>query len=99
MTKSLNVKDFKIRQNIKQNYENFFLLKSMLLNENNDKKIRFKFMLKLSRIYNDLNHNKMKNRCIFSTKIRSVYRLTNLTKSSFRDNLRQTNIAGFRKAS
>jgi len=88
MTKYANYKDFNLRKNLEKNQKNIFLLKSFLLNQKNSKKIRFKIMLKMDRTYNTLLGNKIKNRCIYSTKIRSVYRVTNLTKSSFRDNLR-----------
>lgn len=99
MTKYSNFKDYNIRKKYKIDYSNLFLLKSMLLNQNNDIKIRFKIMLKLDTIYRELFHSRIKNRCMYSTKIRSVYRFTNLTKSTLRDNLRSGNISGFRKAS
>lgn len=88
MSKYANYKDFHLRKRLELNQRNILILKSFLLNEKNSKKNRFKIMLKLHKLYNDLLGNKVKNRCIFSTKIRSVSRLTNLTKSSFRDNLR-----------
>jgi len=56
-------------------------------------------MLKMHKLYHSLLGNKFKNRCIFSTKIRSVSRLTNLTKSSFRENFRWGKLSGFKKAS
>jgi len=99
MTKYANYKDFNLRKNLEKNQKNIFLLKSFLLNQKNSKKIRFKIMLKMDRTYNTLLGNKIKNRCIYSTKIRSVYRVTNLTKSSFRDNLRWGKVTGFRKSS
>lgn len=88
MTKYSNYKDYSLRQKLKIKQKKMFLLKSLLLNQKTSKKIRFKIMLKFDRNYNTLIVNKIKNRCIFSTKIRAVTRLTNLTKSSFRDHLR-----------
>jgi hypothetical protein len=88
MTKYSNYKDYKLRIKKEKIQKDIFLLKSFLLNKKNPKKIQFKIMLKLNKIYCGSIGNKLKNRCIFSTKIRSVYRLTNLTKSSFRENLR-----------
>jgi hypothetical protein len=88
MTKYSNYKDFYLRQKIKVKQKKIFLLKSFLLNQKISKKIRFKIMLKFDRNYNTLIFNKIKNRCMFSTKIRAVSRLTNLTKSTFRDYLR-----------
>lgn len=99
MTKYSNFKDYKLRTNLKKDHEKIFLLKSFLLNQQKNKKFCFKIMLKLSRTYNTLIGNKIKNRCIFSTKIRSVYRITNLTKSTLRENLRWGKVTGFRKAS
>ncbi len=99
MSKYSAYKDFSLRQKINTNYNNIFLIKSLLLNQKIEKKIRFKIMLKFNRKYNKLNTNKLKNRCIFSTKIRSVSRLTNLTKSTFREYLRWGKVSGFKKAS
>lgn len=99
MTKFSNYKDYDLRKKIEKNEKNIFLLKSFLLNQKNSKKIRFKIMLKLSRTYSGLIGNKLINRCMMTTKIRSVSRLTNLTKSSFRDNLRWGKVSGFKKAS
>lgn len=99
MTKYSNFKDYNLRKNIGKENEKIFLLKSFLLNQQKNKKICFKIMLKLSRTYHTLIGNKIKNRCIFSTKVRSVYRITNLTKSTFRENLRWGKVSGFRKAS
>ena len=99
MTKYSNYKDYKKRQELEKIQENIFLLKSFLFNQKNSKKIRFKIMLKLSRNYHTLIANKLKNRCIFSTKIRSISRITNLTKSSFRDYVRWGKINGFKKSS
>lgn len=99
MTQYSNYKDFTLRKNIKLKQSNIFILKSFLLNKKSSKKIRFKIMLKMHRLYNALLGNKFKNRCIFSTKIRSVSRLTNLTKASFKDNLQWGKLNGFKKAS
>ena len=45
-------------------------------------------MLKIDRLYTTLRGNRIKNRCMESTKIRAVYRQTNLTKSAFRDHVK-----------
>ena len=99
MSKHANYKDFSLRKRLKLNQKNTFILKSFLLNKKNSKKNRFKIMLKMHKLYHSLLGNKFKNRCIFSTKIRSVSRLTNLTKSSFRENFRWGKLNGFKKAS
>lgn len=99
MSKYANYKDFHLRKRLKINQDNTFILKSFLLNEKNSKKIRFKIMLKMHKLYHDLLGNRFKNRCMFSTKIRSVSRLTNLTKSTLRENFRWGKLNGFRKAS
>lgn len=99
MTKYSNYKDFSLRKKLKENQSKIFILKSFLLKEEISKTIRFKIMLKIQQLHKGLIGNKTKNRCIFSTKIRSVSRLTNLTKSSFRENLRWGKLTGFRKAS
>lgn len=99
MTKYSNYKDFLLRKKIQAKQKNILILKSFLLNQKIDKKIRFKIMLKFNRNYNRLFANKIKNRCMFSTKIRAVNRITNMTKSTFRDYLHSGNVTGFRKAS
>ena len=88
MSKHANYKDFFLRKRLKINQHNTFILKSFLLKEKNSKKERFKIMLKMHKLYRDLLGNRSKNRCIFSTKIRSVTRLTNLTKSTLRETFR-----------
>lgn len=99
MTSYSKFKDYQNRQNLALNYKNLLILKSFLLNQKKDKKIRFKIMLKLNQTYNTLLGNKIKNRCIMSTKVRSVSRLTNLTKSFFSENLKKGNVSGFKKGS
>ena len=88
MTKHANFKDFLLRKNLKTYQDDLLVLKCLLLNKKNSQKTRFKIMLKMHKLYRDLLGNKLKNRCISSTKIRSVSRLTNLTKSTFRETLR-----------
>jgi len=99
MTKYSNFKDFNLRNKLKKNQMNTFILKSFLFKEETSKKMRFKIMLKMHKMYHNLLGNKFKNRCVFSTKIRSVSRLVNLTKSTFRETLRWGKLNGFRKAS
>jgi ribosomal protein S14 len=88
MTKHANFKDFLLRKNLKTYQAELLILKCILLNKKNSAKTRFKIMLKLHKAYRDLLGNRLKNRCMSSTKVRSVSRLTNLTKSSFRETLR-----------
>jgi hypothetical protein len=88
MTKYANYKDFNLRKKLEKNQNNIFILKSFLLKEEISKKIRFKIMLKLQQLHRHLLGNKFKNRCIFSTKIRAVSRISNLTKASLKDNLK-----------
>jgi len=99
MTKYSKYKDFKLRKDLKNNELNIFILKSFLLRKKTSKKIRFKIMLKIHKLYSGLLGNKYKNRCMFSTKVRSVNRLTNLTKASFKDQIQWGKLSGFRKAS
>jgi len=99
MTKHANFKDFLLRKNLKIYQEDLLILRCLLLNKKNSQKTRFKIMLKMHKLYRDLLGNKLKNRCISSTKIRSVSRLTNLTKSTFRETLRWGKLCGFRKSS
>jgi len=88
MTKYSAFRDYQIRKNLSNHDENIFLLKSFLLKEHKNEKMAFKFMLKLDRAYRTLNGSKLQNRCMHSNKIRSVYRFTNLTKSTLREDLR-----------
>ncbi len=99
MTKHANFKDFLLRKNLKAYQDQVLILKCILLNNKNSAKIRFKIMLKLHKLYRDLLGNKLKNRCMSSTKVRAVSRITNLTKSSFRETLRWGKLCGFRKSS
>ena len=98
MTQYSLFKDYKTRQTLKKKQKNLILLKAFILNEQNSKKNRFKIMLKMDRFYADLKHN-AKTRCIFSTKTRSVSRMTNLTKASFKNTLTWANASGFKKSS
>lgn len=88
MTKYSNYKDFSLRQKLRIKHKDILLLKSFLLNQKASKKIRFKIMLKFNRTYHNFITTKVKNRCISSTKIRAVSRISNLTKSTFREYLR-----------
>ncbi len=99
MTRHGNYKDFVLREKLKFKQNKILILKSFLFNEKNSKKIRFKIMLKMHKLYQSLLGKHFINRCMFSTKVRAVSRLTNLTKSSFRENLRWGKVSGFRKAS
>lgn len=98
MTQYSLFKDYKTRQALQKKQKSFFLLKAFVLNEQNSKKNRFKFMLKIDRIYADLKYN-AKNRCMSSTRTRAVSRLTNLTKASFKNALTLANVCGFKKSS
>ena len=99
MTKHANFKDFLLRKNLKTYQDELLILKCILLNKKNSSKTRFKIMLKLHKLYRDLLGNRLKNRCMASTKVRAVSRITNLTKSSFRETLRWGRLCGFRKSS
>jgi ribosomal protein S14 len=81
----------------KQN--NIFLYKFLSYNEKLSVKYRFKIMLKMQKQNYLSLKTKIKNRCINSIKVRSPSRLTNLVKSSFKNNLAEGSINGFRKAS
>lgn len=99
MTHYSKYKDFRLRKQLEKKELNIFVLKSLLLNKKISLKTRFKIMLKIQSLYKHLLGNKIVNRCMFSTKVRSVSRLTNLTKSSFKENLKWGNLSGFKKAS
>ena len=99
MTKYSKYKDYNNRKNLILRYKDLMVIKSFLLNQKKDKKIRFKIMLKLNQTYNTLHGNKIKNRCMISSKVRSVSRLTNLTKAFFSENLKTGSISGFKKGS
>lgn len=88
MTHAFKYKDYKLRKNLKNFQENILLLKFFLLKEKLDRKTRFKIMLKFQRTYKGLFGVRYKNCCIFSTKTRSISRISNLHKSFFREYLR-----------
>jgi hypothetical protein len=53
-----------------------------------DKKTRFKIMLKYQQLYKKkISQNRLKNRCMVSTKVRSVARLVNMTKATLKKNI------------
>ena len=99
MTKYLNWKD----KNNKLNYANsqklHYIYKYFSYNENILLSFRFKIMLKLQSMKNRGLKTKITNRCIHSTKVRGCSRLTNLVKTSLKDNLLKGAVNGFRKAS
>ena len=99
MTKYSRYKDYNLRKKLKTNESSILVLKSFLLRTETSKKIRFKIMLKIDKLYNSLLGNKFKNRCMSSTKVRSVSRVTNLTKASFNETLKWGRLSGFKKAS
>lgn len=98
MIKFKKYKDFSLRQNLKKNEQLHFLF-TYILKKKEKKKINiFKLMLKKQLIFKSIN-TKIINRCINSNKIRSVTRLTNLTKNSFKHYYTYGNIMGFKKSS
>lgn len=99
MTSYSKFKDYNNRKKLALNYKDLIILKSFLLNQKKDKKIRFKIMLKLNQTYSTLLGNKIKNRCMVSSKVRSVSRVTNLTKAFFSENLKGGFVSGFKKGS
>ena len=89
MTKYSNFKDYEHRKILRiEEGSTFIILKSLVLRKETSNKIRFKIMLLLSNLFHTSLGKKFYNRCIFSTKVRSVNRITNLTKASFNENLK-----------
>jgi lysine/ornithine N-monooxygenase len=88
MTQYGNYKDFYFRNKLKKLQKNKLTLKFFLSNSIIDKKIRFKIMLKYQQLYKkNISQNKIKNRCMISTKVRSVSRLSNMTKATLKKNI------------
>lgn len=99
MTHYSKYKDYQNRQNLKKNYLNLFALKYLLKNSKMPKYLRFKLTWKIQKLQKEIHFNKIKNRCITSTKIRSISRISNLSKAFFRNDLNWGKINGFRKSS
>jgi ribosomal protein S14 len=99
MTHYSKYKDYKIRRSLKITNIKLFVLKYFLKDSNKSKNFRFKINLKIQKLYSDAFQTKVKNRCIHSTKVRSVSRISNLTKASFKDNLNFGKVNGFTKSS
>jgi len=93
-------KDFFIRQQLKNIQYNKYVWKYLLLNQHKNKINHFKIMLQIQQEINATSMgNKHKNRCMFSSKVRAVSRITNLTKATMKSNLAEGGIVGFKKAS
>jgi hypothetical protein len=88
MTHYSKYKDFILRKKFKNYQSDILLLKFFLLKEKLPKNFRFKIMLKLQQLHSGLLGVKYKNRCMISTKVRSVSKISNLNKSAFREYLR-----------
>lgn len=99
MTKYLNSKDNSNRLKLNKVYKKLILYKFLLKNENYSNNLRFKIMLNIQDISKSFNESKIKNRCFHSTKTRSVYRISGLSKASFKDKLSNSKMNGFKKAS
>ena len=99
MSRHANFKDFHNRKKFEQNQKKILILKTLLLKGEKVNKNKLEIMLKIQQLHGALSKTKIKNRCMFSTKIRSVSRLSNLTKSAFRENFRWGKLSGFKKAS
>lgn len=99
MIKYLRFKDFKKRKKFNKNQNINLILKSILIKEELNNKFKFKFMLKNQQLLNYNFKSKIINRCIISNKIRSVNRITGLTKNSYKQYFDYGNIMGFKKSS
>ena len=99
MSRHANFKDFHNRKQFEHNQKKILILKTLLLKGEKVNKNKLEFMLKIQQLHCSFNKTKVKNRCMFSTKIRAVSRISNLTKSAFRENFRWGKLSGFRKAS
>ena len=98
MIKYKRYKDFSYRKNLKKNEQLHFLFTYLLQKKKKKKINKFKLMLKKQLLYKLIN-TKIINRCINSNKIRSVTRVTNLTKNSFKHYYSLGDIMGFKKSS
>jgi hypothetical protein len=87
MTHSSKYKDYFCRQQLKKYQKKILILKYLIKNTNFSKSFRFKLMLKMQLLRQKNLKNKIKNRCMFTSKVRSVSRLSNLTKASFKSSI------------
>ena len=87
MTHSSKYKDYFYRQQLKKYQKDILVLKYLMKNIDISKSFRFKLMLKIQLLRKKNFKNKIKNRCMFTSKVRSVSRLSNLTKASFKSNI------------
>jgi hypothetical protein len=87
MTHYSKYKDYVRRQKLKKNFITIFVLKYIIKNLKITKNIRFKVMLKIQKFHKYNQINKIKNRCIVSTKVRSISRVSNLTNAFLKKNI------------
>lgn len=100
MTQYGNYKDFYLRNKLKKLQKKMLTFKFFLFNTMIDKKTRFKIMLKYQQLYKKkISQNRLKNRCMVSTKVRSVARLVNMTKATLKKNIQWGKLNGFKKSS
>ena len=98
MARYLKTKNFFLRKKLKKSENKKLLYKFLNKSLSNEKIMKFKIMLKYQIFNRDIN-NKVFNMCIDSSQTRSVYRITNLSKSLFKKQLSTSNVNGFKKAS
>ena len=99
MTKYLNSKDNSNRLKFYKIYKKLILYKFLFKNESYPKNLKLKLMLNIQDLNKSFYESKIKNRCFHSTKTRSVYRISGLSKASFKDKLSNSKVNGFKKAS
>ena len=99
MIKYLKYKDLKNRKFFFKTEHQKFIFSFFLKRKKMEKNQQFKFMLKNQLLFHNYFKNKLVNRCIISYKVRSVNRLTSLTKNNFKNYFDYGNLMGFKKSS
>lgn len=97
--KHLTVKDQKIRVNFLQFELEYKRLKFIFKNRKFKKGVRFFFFFKLMHFSKNTSFIRIKNRCFFTNKAQSVYRIFKLNRSTFKHLVGKNMILGLRRSS
>lgn len=98
MVKSFKYRNYLLRKNLSNKTLKYFSMKYLLLNKNIKFNLKFKIMLIFQKNYKFFP-SQINNICIETNYPRSIMRLTNLSKSKFKERYAEGQMTGFRKSS
>jgi ribosomal protein S14 len=89
---------FKRKQFLKYEIKQLFL-KSIKVNRYTSYSLRYKAVFYQSKFFKNKSRNKVKNLCIDSGRVKSVYKKTYFSRFRLRSHLYESNLPGFKRAS